>query len=144
MYSSIDDIRKALPEETLLQLVDDTGSGAIDIEKVEEAISSADAEIDGLIGSRYKTPLDPVPALIRKYSVDIAIYNLYSRVVETIPETRTDRYKTAVRGLERIQEGKAKLDQFENEAPPEPAGGGSRFRVSSRDRYFTDDKLKGF
>jgi phage gp36-like protein len=109
-YCTIDDIKKLLPEETIIQLTDDDDDAAIDDGLVEEAISGADGHIDGFLRGRYTVPLSaPVDPLIRKLSVDISIYNLYSRTQEEIPETRDDRYKTALRTLKDISSGRILL-----------------------------------
>lgn len=104
-YSTLDDLIKLLPEETLIQLTDDEGAGEANQARIDEAISQADAEIDSYAGGRYGVPLASPPDLIRKLSVDISIYHLYSRRVEEIPATRADRYKAAVRILDNIAKG---------------------------------------
>ena len=91
-YCTQDDIEKLLPEDTVDQLTDDEGTGAQVAARVSEAIAQADAEIDAWCGSRYSIPFTTVPDIIKKCSVDIAIYNLYSRTQEGIPETRSERY----------------------------------------------------
>ena len=139
MYSTIDDLKKAIPEATLLQLTDDDSLGVIDEAKVTEAIAAADGEIDSYCAARYTVPFDPAPAIIGKYSVDIAIYNLYSRIVETIPDTRNDRYKNAIRALEQIAKGVITLGQVP--APPEKSSAAAE--ITSSTRLFTRDSMKG-
>src|SRR3972149_5106499 len=99
MYSVLDDIKKLLPDVLLLQLTDDENIGTINTPRVNEAIAQADAEIDLSCGMIYQVPFVIVPAVIKKHSVDIAIYNLYSRRVEEIPQTRDDRYRNAKKEL---------------------------------------------
>lgn len=120
-YSTENDIIKALPEETLIELTDDNESQSIDSPKVVEAISKADGEIDTYISNRYPLPLSSVPAILRGFSVDIAIYLLYKRKVEEIPETRRTAYKDAIKTLVRISDGKMDL--------PISAAGSSGFSV---------------
>jgi len=137
-YSTLDDLIKNIPEAVIIQLTDDAQAGEVDQEKVDEAISSADGEIDGYLSTRYTVPLDPVPALINKFSADIAIYNLYSRVAETIPDTRSDRYKNAIRTLEKISEGKIRLGgETEPPAKTQPTAS-----FSAPERLFTREKLR--
>ena len=93
MYSTLTDIKKLIPEDTVIQLTDDENTGAVVESRVTEAIAQADAEIDSYCGGKYSVPFTTVPDIVKKISVDIAIYNLYSRKVEEIPETRADRYK---------------------------------------------------
>ncbi len=108
-YSTLADIKKLIPEDVSIQLTDDEGSGTVNQTRVDEAIAQADGEINGYLAGRYTVPLSTVPALIRKFSVDIAIYNLYSRKTEDMPKTRVDRYNNAIRTLEAIAKGTISL-----------------------------------
>ncbi len=104
-YSTIDDIRKLLPEEELIALTDDEALGAVNQGRVDEAIAQADAEVDSYCAVRYSVPVTPVPELLKKLSVDIAVYALYSRTVQSVPEVRAERYRSAIRQLEGISKG---------------------------------------
>src|SRR3990167_4705560 len=115
-YSTLTDMKKLIPETAIIQLTDDENVGSVNQARVDEAIAQADAEIDSYCGGRYTVPFTTVPDICRKISVDIAIYNLYSRRVEEIPETRAERYKNAMRQLEGIASGKITIG--------EPGGGG--------------------
>ena len=70
-YCVLDDLKEKISEEELIQLTDDEETGLIVTSRTDRAISDADALIDGYCGRRYSVPLDPVPAIIRKFSVDI-------------------------------------------------------------------------
>lgn len=142
-YSVLNDLKKLIPEETLIQLTDDEGYGITNQTRIDEAIAQADAEIDSYCGGKYSVPFAaPAPDIIKKISVDIAIYNLYSRRVEVIPETRTERYKNAIRQLEGISKGVISIG--EDPAPSAPAEGGVKTNKTNDDRTFTKDKLEGF
>lgn len=54
--------------EKLLQLSDQSGTGAIVSAVVVSAIAEADAEINSYIGHRYAVPLSPVPDIIKMKS----------------------------------------------------------------------------
>ena len=95
--------------QDVTDLSDDSGVGALDSDVVARAIDDADAEIDGYLGSRYSLPLASTPAILRKLSVDVAIYNLYSRRGNTIPEIRTARYEKAMTLLDGIRAGDVSL-----------------------------------
>ena len=110
-YSTKDDILEQIAAAELVRLTDDADLGAVDEAVVARAIADADAEIDAYLGERYTLPLSPVPALARKLSVDIALYNLYSRRLAA-PEPRQRRYedakallREAARGLVALGEG---------------------------------------
>lgn len=47
---------------------------------IDAAVEDAEGEIDGYIVKRYNVPLIPVPKVINKFTKDIALYNLYSRI----------------------------------------------------------------
>ena len=110
-YSTKEDLVKVLPEETLHQLVNDEETGVeADLDaRITEAIAQADGEIEMYLGGRYSVPLVTTAGL-RRCSCDIAIYHLYARYDETIPETRETRYKDAVRILRDIRDGKMPLE----------------------------------
>ena len=138
-YATLADLKKLIPETAIIQLTDDENAGTVNQARVDEAIFQADAEIDSYCGARYTVPFVTVPGIVRKMSVDIAIYNLYSRKVEEIPETRAERYKNAIRQLEAIATGKITIGEPEAEVP-ETGGVG----ITSADRIFTRETLGNF
>jgi len=141
-YCTVSDIKKVIPENTLIQLTDDNDLGKIDQAFIFDAITQADSEINSYCGVKYSVPFTVAPDIIKKISIDIAIYNLYSRRVEEIPDIRGDRYRTAIRQLEGIAKGTVSIGE-----DPEPAAhsqGGVETNKTSDDRIFTKDKLNGF
>ena len=139
-YSILDDIKKLVPEETIVQLTDDEGVGVVNQPRVDEAIAQADAEIDSYCGGRYTVPFATVPDIVKKCSIDIAIYNLYSRTVEEIPQTRADRYRNAIRQLEGISKGNISIGE---DPPPSAASQGSQTPdITSAGRIFSRTKLE--
>ena len=141
-YSTLDDIKKLLPEETIIQLTDDENLGVVNQGRVDEAIAQADAEINSYCASKYTVPFTTVPAIAKKISVDLAIYNLYSRKVDIIPETRAERYKNAIRQLEGISKGTISLGV--DPAPAATTEGGAETNITTSDRIFTKDSMGGF
>ena len=140
MYCTIEDLKKALPEAVLIRLTDDTGAGVIDEAKTSEAITSAAEEIDTYIGGRVKLPIaGTTPPIFGKINADIAIYNLYSRVKEDIPQTRADRYKNAVRLLEKISKGEISIGLQPLPDPPEHYDGAGQ--VNTKTKIFDNDTL---
>jgi len=135
-YSTQSDLLEQIQEADLIELTDDAGVGAVDASVVARAIADADAEIDSYCGSRYTVPFSPVPAMIRKQSVDIAIYNLHSRraVMGKIAEDRQKRYDSAVRFLRDVSKGLITLGA---DAPAEPTDGQPQATRSVDDRIFT-------
>lgn len=139
-YSVQADILEQLDETVLIQLTDDDGAGEVDDDKVTRAISDADATIDAYCQGRYEVPLDPVPDKIRQISVDIAIYNLFSRRDDTAPERRIERHKEAIRFLERMADGKITLGS----ATPAQVNTSHSVNISANDRIFDRDKMSGY
>jgi len=140
-YSNKSDILKQLAESALIELTDDEGTGSVNDDVVNRAIADSDATIEAYCARRYKIPLSSVPDKVRQVGVDIDIYNLYSRKGDVIPDLRNDRYKEAIRLLEKISEGKISLGL---QPPPDPPAegdypGGSK--VSVRDKDFDTDTM---
>jgi phage gp36-like protein len=143
-YSAIDDLMKLIPEEILIQLTDDENTGAPVTGRVEQAIEQADSEIDSYCAAKYMVPFDPVPEIVKKYSVDIAIYNLYSRRVEDLPATRTERYRNAVRQLEGIATGTVSIGTGPAAEPPANRGESPANTKTTDDRTLTKSRMTGF
>ena len=74
MYCNIDDIIKRLSEKELILLSSDNDN--IDTETVNTAIADADAIIDSYLAKAYNLPLDNIPNIIKKISVELAIIHL--------------------------------------------------------------------
>ncbi len=137
-YSIQTDIEEQISQDELIELTDDAGSGSVDSSVVARAIADADAEIDSYCATRYSVPFDPVPVIIRKLSVDIAIYNLFARrSVLKVPEERQKRYDNAIRFLRDIAKGWISLGA---DAPSEPATGKAKATRTKDDRIFTTGK----
>jgi len=141
-YSTLDDIKKLIPEAVLIQLTDDEGLGSVNQARIDEAIKQADAEINSYCGSRYTVPFTAVPDLVRKLSVDIAIYNIYSRHMEVMPETRAERFKSAIRHLEAVAKGLVSLGI--NPSPSASSDGRAETNKETDGNVFSREKLEGF
>ena len=141
MYATKADILELLAESELIGLTDDAGSGLVDDAVVDRAIADADATIDAYCQGRYSVPFAaPLPPMIRSLSVDLAIYNLYSRrSVADVPEVRKDRRKEAVAFLTKVAEAKLSLGTVS----PAPVNSGQAVLVGGGDRLFTRDSMKG-
>ncbi len=138
-YSTLSDIKERIPERVIIQLTDDDKIGAVDLAKVDAAIAQADARIDAYCGKRYQVPFATVPAIITEISADLAVYYIYSRKAEKIPEARAERHKAQIDLLKDIAKGVVTLGA---EPVPEPKSGVSA-SYSGNDRLFSRDKLKG-
>ena len=133
-YCTLDDLTEKVSEDVLIELTDDAEAGTVDTSRTERAISDAESEIDSYCAGRYRVPLDPVPGIVRKYCVDIAVYNLFQRRSGATEERQRD-YKNAIAFLQNVASGKATLGQQpEPEAPEESTGQASL--VGSRVKIF--------
>jgi len=141
-YCILADILDQVEEPRLIQLTDDDGLGTIGTVRVDKAISDADEEIDGYVGSRYTVPLNPAPAILRKLAVDIAVYNLFARR-DKAPEGRTERYKAAVRFLEQVALGKISLGAADPDGNP-PASDAPQMSSENPRRLFDRNTMRGF
>jgi len=135
-YCILDDIKEQIPEDELIQLTDDTGTGTVDTPVIDRAVADADAEINGYCAERYAVPFNPVPAIIRKFSVDISIYNLFSRR-QGADEDRRNRYKDAIRFLQNIAKGIVSLGV---DAPSETMQDTVSVSTTKSDRIFSTGK----
>ena len=142
-YSTLADLEKMIPAAILLQLTNDAGTGTIDQTVIAEAIASADAEINPYCGGLYVTPFTTVPPIVNKLSIDIAIYNLYSRKVEEIPKTRADRYANAISQLKMNAKGDIPLGLSPADDTKVSQDGAASNKTVD-DRTFTKDNLGGF
>lgn len=108
--------------------------------RINDALSDADAIIDGYLADQYTLPLDPVPRLIKRYACDIARYLLWgAAAVKDGEEERA--YNNALTMLRQTRDGKLTLGvqprarQTPDRVAPELVDGG--------ERLFTRDTLRG-
>lgn len=139
-YATKSDILEHLSESELIQLTDDDDEGVVDDARVTRAIEDADSEINGYCGKRYALPFDPVPGLVRKFSVDIAIYNLYFRRSGP-PEKIATRYKDAIAFLRNVAKGLASLGIDDPDTPPSDT---HKPQTSQPVRIFSRETLEGW
>lgn len=138
-YCTKVDLLLQISEAVLIQLTDDVDVGVVDDSVVTGAIGDADDEIDSYCGGRYSVPFVTIPGIIKKISVDIAIYNLYARR-KGAPDDRKIRYDAAVRLLRDVSRGLVTLGAD----APSPVTTGDTVAVSGNDRLFTRGNMSGF
>lgn len=117
MYSTEADFLKRIAKEDYDELVRPrTGDSLTAAQIRDEAVETADEVIDSYIMSVVDTvPLDTPTKMITQCSVDIAIFNLHSRVqFDRIPEWVKDRYDACLAWLKDVQSGKANLGLAED------------------------------
>lgn len=132
-YSAKTDILEQLDEDILIQLTDDADAGSVDDDAVTRAIANADAVIDGYCGTRYDVPFSTTPDIVRMWSVDIAIYNLYGRR-RGAPDDVAKRNGDAIAALKDVANGKFTLA---GTTPASDSDFGPEATTSKDDRIFT-------
>jgi len=135
-YSSQNDLLAMISLEELAELTAESGD-LPDPVVVDEAIAQADAEIDAYLGSRYEVPVTPTPPRVKALSVDMAIYQLYSRR-SAVPPVRRDKYEAALAFLRAVAAGTVGLEG----AGGTSGGIGEVAELSSEPRLFSRTGLK--
>ena len=138
-YCTLDDILGSMDEADVIGYTDDEDAGTVDEARVDQAIEMAGVTIEAYIGGRYQVPLDPVPDLVKRLAVDLAVFEICSRRSDP-PENREQKRQMAVRLLEKIGTGSAVIPG----AASAPAASGSNpVQISSAGRVFSRESLRG-
>ena len=148
-YSTKAEVREMIKDDALNAIIGDTYvEDPAEREElvapiIEAAIGDADGEIDGYLAKRYRVPLSPVPKVINKFSKDIAVYNLFSRVgidEGTEEKNYLNRYNSAIKFLTLVAEGKVSIGVGSDDPASVAATG---FSVQSSPRIFSRRQLRG-
>lgn len=113
---------------------------------VEEAIADADAEIDGYLAKRYDVPMSPAPRVLNKFSKDIAVYNLMSRIgidEQDRDKTYLNRYNAAIKFLEGVAKGNISVGAGGSGDTQEQAAQ-KGFRIEHSERLFSRETMRGW
>ncbi|MBI9092298.1 MAG: DUF1320 domain-containing protein [Desulfobacterium sp.] len=139
-YCTLDDIKAMVDEDELISLTDDFDTGSVVTVKVDSAIKDADALIDSYLVRQYSVPMDSVPDMVKKLSVDIAVYNIYSRRGRT-SDTVEKRYNDAVKFLKDVARGDAGIIGATT-APAEMRN--DAVAITTSPRIFSRRSMEGF
>lgn len=102
------------------------------------ALDDASKIVDAYAGVRYKTPLNPIPAAVKAWTCDIALWRLdHSKTNEAFYKI----YKDAKHDLELVMNGKFPLQCDGIESESTSVGG---MEAAGPDRYFSSQSLRGF
>ena len=140
MYSDLTTLKERLPEQTIIDLSDDENTGLVNEDAVNRSISDADTEIDSYLGTRYAVPVAPVPDLLQRLSLDLAIEILYGRkpYIET-PEAVIRAAKIARGILADIAGGKVTIPAVAEDTTT--TAGNAEF--SANERIFSRTTMRG-
>ena len=113
-------------------------------EEAQADLDAAEAEIDGLIGTRYAVPVESGAALplLKAWTVTLAEELAWSRSGKNeLPKNVTQRAETVRKNLTLIASGKMLLQAA---AQDESSGGGSVVGISGNTPVFGRDKMAGY
>ncbi|HHO59909.1 MAG TPA: DUF1320 domain-containing protein, partial [Thiotrichales bacterium] len=82
--------------DEMIQLTDRSMAGVIDDTVLNRALEDADGEINGYLGSRFTTPVSPVPTTLLRIACDMARYYLYD---DNATDQVTKRYNDSIKFL---------------------------------------------
>jgi len=89
---------------------DNDGASTVDEDVLSKALVHADSVVDSYIGTKYVLPLTIViPVFLKQLAVSVAIYHLYYRKGQKIPDDVRLDYEDAKQGLQDIADGKRTL-----------------------------------
>lgn len=133
------DILKQITDADLIELTDDNNTGLVDDAIVDGAIINAEGEVDGYLAKRYATPVNPIPDIVKAFTVDVAIHRIYGRR-QGAPEDIEKRYSNAIRFFRDVSKGVVTLGV----KVPEPENSGSQVDIQSDDRIFDRESMNGY
>lgn len=146
-YCTVEEVRGMIKDDALNTLIgDEYIEDAVLREQkilpiIEDAISDADGEIDGYLSKRYPVPLSTIPKVINKFSKDMAVYNLFSRIGIDEGEKEKNylnRYNAAVKFFENVAKGVIDIGITDNTIKASQG-----FSLSSNERLFSRNSMKG-
>lgn len=149
MYCTIEEVRSSLKQDAINSIIDNEYIEDQEEKEnrltalIEQAISDADGEIDGYLGSRYPTPMQNIPKVINKYSKDIAVYNLFSRAGIDEGERESNyltRYRAAIKFLELVAKGTINIG---TENIKNTSSSNSSFNIQGSKRLFSRNSMRG-
>jgi phage gp36-like protein len=84
------------------------GAGSYEVASLDvQSIFIADAEsfVDAYLGSRYVTPITPVPSLITQITSDLALFNMLTEKQVQVPDFMQARYDRQIDILSQLRDG---------------------------------------
>jgi phage gp36-like protein len=108
---------------------------------IDEALATADDEINGYLSRRYVLPLPTVPDMLKREAIVIAFYWLADRDNQATTLLQ-ERYDRAIAKVKEIAVGKVDLGLPTPDQPPEGAVGKVDL-VQENERLFTRNSLRG-
>lgn len=104
VYCTQADIEKLYGANLLVKIADKDRDGVADQEIVDGGLEAADDLIDGYVGAIAPLPISPVPGVLRRIAIDVAVYSIALGRTERTDEMRV-RYDDALALLDKIGKG---------------------------------------
>lgn len=141
-YAAITDLQLRLSDlyENLYRKLDGTEMTA----EAQADLDAAEAEIDGIIGTRYAVPVQSGAALplLKAWTVTLAEELAWSRSGKSeIPGNVRQRAETVRKNLSLISSGRMLLSAAVQD---ESSGGGSVVGIAGNEPVFGRDKMAGY
>lgn len=140
MYALATDMENRLDPHHLIELADENRDGSPDTDVLEAAIQDADALIDSYLATRYVTPIQPTPPLLRKLSLDLAVTALFARRRESASPSHAERAKNALALLAALARGDILIPGLGESAMKRPIDS----TTSGTAKQFSRDTLSQF
>ena len=137
-YIDIDYIKTRVDDNLLSNLLPEISGDEDDAHNdvINQKISVAESKVNGYLSSRYKVPVTANEDL-KNITFDIVMYLLYTiHRTNQVDEEIRNKYKDALRQLERIAEGKSSLAGI-SEKTASTSKVGVKASSKSTDRKFT-------
>ncbi|WP_423197447.1 DUF1320 domain-containing protein [Cupriavidus sp. H19C3] len=131
-YATRDDMAARFGEDELIQLSDRDDQGEINVGVLADALEDASAEMDSYLAGRYAVPLAQAPRFLAGLCMDIARYRLCGSGGRRSTEDIDDRYKNAVKFLEKVANGTVSIGPVSQTATVPPADNPVVFQSSGK------------
>ena len=144
MYATYSDLQDRLKSFFDQLYADADAEGGVNLEDAAADLEAAQSEVDGAAGVRYTVPVEATASLplLKNWTLTIAEELAWRRDAKgKSPENVKDRVKEVRRQLERLAEGKVKL---QGAGENTTTGAGSSVIVSAATPVFTREKMSGF
>lgn len=142
-YATLKNAKDLYGETYVLTSVDRDADGEPDWQAFTKALNQASSEMDSYLGARYDVPVDPIPSVVNRYCIDIAIF-LCSADASTGTDSKRQRYEDAIKWLTNVAKGVVTLG-LETEDEPDGENPIPQLDVDTDagSRLFTRTKMRG-
>jgi len=130
-------VEQLLGTNQTARLSGDEAGSTIDTDVINAAITDAQAIVNGYCMKNYEVPFATCPELIKKLTLNIAVYYVYENRGAGASDAVRQRYDDSVKILENISSGKIQLGVNNSLIMPRTRPSSSALQV--KDRLFYRD-----